>query len=48
MTTQLVRIVAIILVILAGSFLPFLLGGYDGLAVTLSAMAQIFGVVSLL
>ncbi len=30
------------------SFLPFLPGGYDGLAVTLSAMAQMFGVVSLL
>lgn len=48
MALHLVSIAAIILVILAGSFLPFLPGGYDGLAVTLSAMAQIFGVVSLL
>lgn len=48
MVTHLVRIAAIILVILACSFLPFLPGGYDGLAVTLSAMAQIFGAASLL
>jgi hypothetical protein len=48
MATHLVRITAIVLVILACSFLPFLPGGYDGLALTLSAMARMFGVVSLL
>ncbi len=48
MALHLVRIAAIVLVVLACSFLPFLPGGYDGLAVTLSMMAQIFGVVSLL
>jgi hypothetical protein len=48
MALHIIRIAAIILVILAASFLPFLPGGYDGLAVTLSAMAQLFGVVSLL
>lgn len=48
MALHLVRIAAIILVILAGSFLPFLPGGYDGLAVTLSAMAQVLGLASLL
>ena len=45
---HLVRISAILLVILAGTFLPFLPGGYDGLALTLSVMAQIFGLLSLL
>ena len=48
MARHLVCIAAIILVILACSFLPFLPGRYDRLAVTLSAMAQIFGAVSLL
>jgi hypothetical protein len=48
MATHLVRIAAIILVMLAGSFLSFLPGGYDGLAVTLLVMAQIFGRLSLL
>jgi len=48
MALHLVFIPTVILLILACSFLPFLPGGYDGLAVTLSAMAQMFGVVSLL
>jgi hypothetical protein len=48
MALHLARIVAIILVVLACSFLPFLPGGYDGLALTLSAMAQMSGVAGLL
>lgn len=48
MVIYIIRIAAIILAILACSFLPFLPGGYDGLAVTLSLMAQVFGVASLL
>jgi hypothetical protein len=48
MALQLVRLIAIILLLLAASFLPFLPGGYDGLAVTLSVMAQIFGAAGLL
>lgn len=48
MALHLARIVAISLVVLACIFLPFLPGGYDGLAVTLSAMAQMFGVAGLL
>ncbi len=48
MALHLVRIAAIILVILACSFLPFLPGGHDGLAVTLSGVARMFGAVGLL
>ncbi len=46
--THLVRMSAIILLILACMFLPFLPGEYDGLAVTLSMMSQLFGVIGLL
>jgi hypothetical protein len=42
MALHLVRMSIIILLILAGMFLPFLPGEYDGLAVTLSAMAQVY------
>lgn len=48
MVPHLARISVSILVILAASFLPFLPGSYDGLAVTLAAMAQVFGIISLL
>jgi hypothetical protein len=48
MALHLVCIAAITLGALVCSFLPFLPGGYDGLAVTLSAMARMFGVAGLL
>jgi hypothetical protein len=48
MALHLVRIGAIIILIIACTFLPFLPGEYDGLAVTLSAMSQMFGVAGLL
>jgi len=48
MPGHIVRIGALIILIIACLFLPFLPGRYDGLAVPLSTMAQIFGVVGLL
>ncbi|MGI0016267.1 MAG: hypothetical protein ACREBU_22835, partial [Nitrososphaera sp.] len=48
MVIHLVRMSAATILIIACMFLPFLPGGYDGLAVTLSGMAQLFGVVGLL
>ena len=48
MTLHIVRIVAVITLIVLCTFYPFLPGGYDPLAVSLSAMAQTFGVVGLL
>jgi len=44
MVAHLVRMGAMTLLILACMFFPFLPGGYDPLAVTLSGMAQLFGV----
>jgi hypothetical protein len=48
MAGHLARIAALTLVITACMFLPYLPGRYDGLAVTLSVMAQAAGVVGLL
>src|SRR5262245_19918603 len=48
MLLHLVRIGAIIALIVVCTFLPFLPGGYDGMAVTLSAMAQGVGFLGLL
>ena len=48
MTKHFVRITGIIALILLCMFLPFLPGRYDGLAVTLSAMMQVFSIVGLL
>ena len=48
MTKHFVRITGIIALILLCMFLPFLPGRYDDLAVTLSAMMQVFSMVSLL
>lgn len=44
MVVHLVRIGAMTILIIAFVFLPFLPGGYDGLAVTLSGVSQLFGV----
>lgn len=41
-------IAAIILLILAFTFYPFLPGPYDGLAITLSGIAQLFGIAGLI
>jgi len=48
MAAHLARMGAITMLIIACMFLPFLPGQYDGLAVTLSAMSQLFGVAGLL
>ena len=48
MVLHLVRMGAITALISACTFLPFLPGPYDGLAVTLSGMAQLLGVVGLI
>lgn len=48
MVMHLVRMAAAIVFIVACTFLPFLPGGYDGLAVTLSAMARLLGGAGLL
>ena len=48
MLLHLARMIAIIALIVACIFLPFLPGGYDAFAVTLSAMAQGVGFLSLL
>jgi len=48
MVVHLVRMGAMTILIIACMFLPFLPGGYDGLAVTLSGMSQLFGVAGLL
>ena len=45
---HLVRISAATLLIVACMFLPFMPGGYDRLAVTLSTMSQLFGMAGLL
>jgi hypothetical protein len=42
------RMIAATLLIAACMFLPFLPGEYDGLAVTLSTMSQLFGMTGLL
>ena len=42
------QIILICLLIMACTFLPFLPGRYDALAVTLSTMSQVFGMVGLL
>jgi hypothetical protein len=48
MVVHVVRMGSMTILVIACMFLPFLPGGYDGLAVTLSVMAQIFGVAGLL
>jgi hypothetical protein len=48
MIAHLVRMGAMTILVIACRFLPFLPGGYDGLAVTLSVMSQLFAVVGLL
>lgn len=48
MTLHLVRLAGLAVLIVLCTFYPFLPGAYDGLAVSLSAMAQIFGMVGLL
>ena len=48
MTLHLVRISGLITFLVLCTFYPFLSGKYDGLAVPLSTMAQIFGVIGLL
>ena len=48
MVVHLVRIAAITISIIVCTFLPFLPGRYDGFAVTLSAIAQLFGIAGLL
>jgi hypothetical protein len=48
MAAHLVRIGALTLLILACLFLPYLPGGYDSFAVTLSTMTQMFGYAGLL
>ena len=48
MVVHFVRIGAMTILIIACMFLPFLPGQYDGLAVALSGMSQLFGVAGLL
>ena len=48
LTLHLVRLGGLVMLIVLCTFYPFLPGGYDGLAVPLSAMAQTFGMVGLL
>ncbi len=48
MTLHLVRMGGLVTLIVLCTFYPFLPGVYDGLAVSLSAMAQMFGIVGLL
>ena len=48
MTLAFIRIVIVSIAILACIFLPFIPGNYDGSAVAISSMAQLFGFVSLL
>ena len=48
MLVHIIRMTAIITLIIACMLLPFLPGRYDGLAKTLSTMAQFFGVIGLL
>ena len=47
MIKHLLGIIAVILFILFCTLLPFLPGGYDGLAIPLSTMAQVFGIVGM-
>lgn len=48
MTLHLVRIAGVVMLVVLCTFYPFLPGKYDGFAVPLSAMAQMFGIVGLL
>ena len=48
MTVHLVRMGGITMLLVVCMFYPFLPGKYDGLAVTLSTMAQLFGTAGLL
>jgi hypothetical protein len=48
MTLHLVRMGGLVVLIVLCTFYPFLPGAYDGLAVSLSAMAQMFGMAGLL
>ncbi len=48
MIAHLARIGALTILSIVCMFLPFLPGNYDGLAVTLSFMAQLLGIVGLL
>jgi hypothetical protein len=48
MTVHIVRIAGLVMLIVLCTFYPFFPGAYDGLAVSLSAMAQIFGIVGVL
>jgi|GEM_PF-6756950 len=48
MTLHLVRVSGLITFLFLCTFYPFLSGKYDGLAVALSTMAQIFGVIGML
>ena len=48
MTLHIIRIVSVITLIVLCTFYPFLPGGYDPLAVSVSAMAQTLGLVGLL
>lgn len=48
MALHVVRIAGLVILIVLCTFYPFLPGKYDGFAVPLSAMAQVFGIVGLL
>lgn len=48
MTLHLVRIAGLVVLLVLCTFYPYLPGKYDSLAVSLSAMAQMFGMVGLL
>ena len=47
MVIHFIRIAGIIILIVIGIVYPFLSGGYDGLAMPLSTMAQAFGVLGM-
>lgn len=48
MTFHFIRICGLIILLVLFTFYPFLPGSYDGLAMPLSAMAQVFGIAGLL
>ena len=48
MILHIVRIAGLITLLVLSTFYPFLPGKYDTLAIPLSGMAQIFGIVGLL
>jgi len=48
MVSHIVRMGAVTILLIACIFLPFLPGSYDGLAVTLSGMSQLFGIAGLM